>query len=98
MLENLERARDMITDVTAERSSFDARSKHAAAMVRGCLYVADPLAALRSHDASPIASVQERAWCTILLSVLEWSPVSPWVQRAIAGTLPASDRTGTVRA
>ncbi len=23
---------------------------------------------------------------------------SPWVQRAIAGTLPASDRTGTVRA
>ncbi len=25
-------------------------------------------------------------------------PVSPWVQRAIAGTLPASDRTGTVRA
>ncbi len=26
------------------------------------------------------------------------TPISPWVRNAIAGTLPASDRTGTVRA
>ncbi len=45
---------------------------------------------------------QERAFytwteCRAYISA-QYQPTSPWVQRAIAGTLPASDRTGTVRA
>ncbi len=53
---------------------------------------------LESYAVHRAAYVMQRVPWDIPGHAFVAPPVSPWVRNAIAGTLPASDRTGTVRA